>query len=110
MPVRNLPHFVHPHIAGFHPSGRPKSAVILRPEFVARAHIVMKQPAIVDDAGNYLDVVFARSRKAETAWPRFQRIEDDHGPIDDRTEAFEAMQNVQSETISGAGGNAEPVG
>jgi hypothetical protein len=46
----------------------------------------------------------------QPARPRFERIENNHGPIKERPEAFQTKKNVQRKTVGRAGGEAEAVG
>ena len=54
--------------------------------------------------------MFDSSRKDQLAGPRFQRIENDHSPIQQRAESFQAENKVEGETVGGTGGDANAVG
>ena len=51
--------------------------------------------------------VFSAAAKGKRAGPRLQRIEDDHSPIKQTLETFEREDQVEGETVGGAGGDPE---
>src|SRR5688500_5027580 len=100
-------HLLHFAAARLDPPGRPKNTMILLPKCVAGFNVVMKQSAVIDHASDDFDIVFFRSRQAKVPAPWFERIEDDHCPIDERAEAFETMNEVEREAISWPRRNAD---
>src|SRR5437899_7599770 len=84
--------------------------MILRTKFVSGADIIVKESAIIDDTSDDLNIIFAGSGKTKSARPRLERIQNDHGPIDQGTEFFEAMNEVESKAIGGTGSDSNAIG
>ncbi len=74
----------------------------------AGAQVAPEEAAVVDDAGDHLDVL-ARSRvEAELAGPGLEWVEDDHRPVDPLAEALQAADDVEGEAVGRSGGDADP--
>src|SRR5207247_3155603 len=99
MPLGNGPHFIELRSAGFDPTRGPKRAMILRAELVTGPHVVMEQTAIINHARDDFDALLLRSRKNKAARPRFERVENDHRPIDQVAEFFKARNQMESDSI-----------
>ena len=76
-------HLFHFGATCFDPSGGTENAMVLLAEGVARFDIVVEKAAVIDDAGDDVDVVLLGGGQAKVARPRLQRVQDDHGPIDE---------------------------
>ena len=93
------------------PAFRPVSAVVAGLEAVlGAADVVVEDAAVIDDAGHHLDAVFLTGRQGQSDGPGLQRIENEHRPVDEVAEFFEAVNEVERETVGRAGGDAEAVG
>ncbi len=91
-----------------HPAGRPEAAMVRAREGMAGEHVVVEQPAVVDDARDQPDAVLLRGGEHELARPRLERVEDDHRPVDQLAVALEAVEQVEREAVGRAGRDAEP--
>ena len=70
-------------------------------------HVVVEQPAVVDDAGDQLHAVALGGRQHQLARPRLERVEDHHRPVDPVAEALQAVDHVEREAVGGAGRDAQ---
>ena len=97
-------------VTEFHPTCGAKSAMIAFAELVAWLDIAVEDAAVIDYAGDEFDLMFFGWGKGEGAWPRFEGIENNHCPIEEGAEAFEAEDEVESEAVGGSWSDAEAVG
>jgi hypothetical protein len=73
------------------PAFRSVGPVVAGFELVAgQAEIAVKHAAVIDHAGHHLDAVFLAGGQRESHRPGLERIENEHRPIDEFAEAFEA--------------------
>src|SRR5687767_7948000 len=84
--------------------------MVLLAELVPRLDVIMEESAVINDAGDDLDVMLLRGGQRKATRPRLQGIKDDHRPIEQRPEALEAQDQVERETVRRSGRNAEAVG
>jgi hypothetical protein len=84
--------------------------VVALGELVARPHVVVEQPAVVDDAGDQPHVVAARRVEHQLARPRLERVEDHHRPVDPVAEPLHAVDQVEREAVRRPGRDAERAG
>ena len=82
--------------------------VALREQALVR-HVVVEQPAVVDDAREHLHAVALAGGQREPAGPGLQRVEDQHRPVDQVAEALQAADDVEREAVGRAGRNADRV-
>ena len=57
---------------------------------------------MINHASDDADLVFFGSWQTQSPRPRFQGVENDHGPIEQAFEALEALDQVQGESIGWA--------
>ena len=67
----------------------------------------MENAAVIDHACDELDLVTEGRRENQSAGPRLQRAQDDHGPVDEGAEAFETLDQVQRESVGRAWRHSE---
>src|SRR5438874_13385055 len=94
----------------FDPSSGTKCPVITRRKLVARFDVVVKKTAVIDHPRDDFRSGLLRGRKAETTGPRLERIENDHGPIDQTLKSFEAKNEVERKSVCRSRGNTELAG
>src|SRR6266542_6882316 len=92
-------HPVHPGQARLDPARGPEQAMVTLAESVAGSHIVVEQPAVIDHAGDNLDLMFDSRRQAEAPRPRFEWMEDDHRPVEQRAESPEAQDQSERKSV-----------
>jgi hypothetical protein len=73
------------------------------------AEIVMKHAAVIDHPRHHLHAVFFAGRQRQPHRPGFERIENEHRPIDELAKALEAADEVERKAIGRAGRDAEHV-
>ena len=100
-------HAVELSVASFDPTGGAEGAVILLAELVARFHVVVEEAAVIDDARDDVDVELRRGGQAQAAGPGFERVENNHRPVDELGEFLEATDEVEGEAVRGSGRDAE---
>ena len=103
-------HALHLLAPALDPARRPERAVVPARERVAGQHVVVEQPAVVDDARDQAHAVAAGGVEHQLAGPRLERVEDHHRPVDPLAEALEAVDQVEREAVGGAGRDAERAG
>ena len=81
--VRDLAEWVELLVSGFDPAGRTESTMVASWQACAGPQIVVKDSAVVDNAGDDFDVVLDGCVETKPAGPVLERVEDDHCPIDD---------------------------
>ena len=83
MPFRQSRAFVRFSRSRSHPTGRAEGFDDRVGERTYdAAYVVVEKTAVIDDPRYDFGSGFFRGRKAKAARPRLQRIEDDHGPVD----------------------------
>ena len=65
--------------------------------------VAPEEAAVVDDAGQHLDLVAGGGVEAELARPGLERVEDHHRPVDPVAEALQAGDQVEGEAVGGPG-------
>src|SRR5919109_936434 len=95
---------------GLHPSLRTEGAVIVARERVTREDVVVEQAAVVHHARDQPDVVLRGRCHGQLPGPGLERVQDQHGPVDQLAVALEAADHVQNEAVRGARGHAQPAG
>ena len=90
------------------PAGGTEGAVVALRQLHPRPQVAPEEAAVVDDAGDHLDLVAGGGVEAELAGPGLERVEDDHRPVDPVAEALEAGDQVEGEAVGGPGGDADP--
>ena len=81
--------------------------MVVARELVPGQHVVVEEPAVVDDAGDQLHAVALGRRQHQLAGPRLERVEDHHRPVDAVAEALQAVDHVEREAVRRAGRDAE---
>ena len=81
---------LEPVASGLHPAVRAEAAVIAGRKLVPGEHVVVKEPAVVHDAGDYAHPVTSGGVEGELSRPGLERVEDQHGPVDQLAVALEA--------------------
>ena len=74
-----------------------------------RLHVVVEQAAVIHDARDEVHLMFHRGGQHETAGPGFERIQNNHRPVEQRAEALEAKHEIEGEPVGRAGRDAEAV-
>ena len=83
--------------------------MILRAEFVSGANVIMEESTVIDDAGDNLNIIFAGCGKTKSAGPRLQRVQNDHGPINQRAELLETVDEIKREAVGRTGSDSDAV-
>jgi hypothetical protein len=81
--------------------------VVAARELVTGQHVVVEQPAVVDDARDHAHPVALRGRQRQLAGPRLERAQDQHGPVDQLAVALEAADHVEREAVGRAGRHSD---
>ena len=102
------PHALRLFHAVLNPAFGSVGAMIAGLEFMAReAEIAMEDAAVIHHTRHNLDPVLLARGQGQSDRPRFERIENEHGPVDEITEALEGSKQVEREAICGARRDAE---
>ena len=94
-------------VGSLDPAGRAERTMVGPGQAGSRLEAAVENAAIIDDASDDFDVLFGCRVEAEAPRPRFERIEDDHGPVDVVTVFLETVDDVQGEAVCGPRGDAE---
>ena len=105
--LRDRPHRVELRAPRLDPARRPEAAVVVLRELVPLEHVVVEEPAVVDDAGDHLHAVALGGGQHELTGPRLERVEDHHRPVDPVAEALQAVDHVEREAVRGARRDAQ---
>ena len=85
----------------------PVAAVIGLAERALVGHVVVEEPAVVDDAREHAHAVALAGRQRQPPRPRLERVEDQHRPVDQVAEALEAADDVEREAVGRPGRDAD---
>ena len=97
--------------AVLNPAFRAIRPVVAGFELVAwQAEIAVKHAAIIHHAGHHFHPVFFAGGQCEAHRPGFERIENEHRPVDHLAEALEATHEIERESIRRTGRDAEHAG
>ena len=108
--IRDGAHEVEPLAPGRDPARRPEQTMIRTHEHRLVEQRIVEEPAVVDDPGKHPHVVLGAGGQGEPGGPGLERVQDQHGPVDQRPEALEAGDDVEGEAVRGAGSHADRVG
>jgi hypothetical protein len=101
------PDALEPLAARLHPALGSEAAVVMRVEAPAGEDVVVEEAAVIDHPCDHLDAVADRRVEGELARPRLERIQDQHGPVDQLAVALEAADQVEREAVGRARRDAD---
>lgn len=99
----------HLLVSVFNPTCGAEAAVVAIPELVTGFHVIVEETAVVHNTGDEIDSVSLGGWKHVLTGPGLKGIQNDHGPVNERTEFFKAFNHVQGETVGGSWCDTESV-
>ena len=100
---------VEPRAPRLDPARGAVAAVVGLAQRALVRHVVVEEPAVVDDAREHAHAVALAGRQREPARPGLERVEDQHRPVDQVAEALEAADDVEREAVGRPGRDADRI-
>lgn len=97
-------------VTAFDPTIGSVGAVVTGFEFVIGLQFIIEDAAVIEHAGHEIDAELVGAIENRTHGPRFERIQNDHGPVDEVAVVFKALDEVEDEAVGRSGGDADFAG